>query len=559
MPTTRQRLLERKTKLWTERSSWEVRWRDIAKYMRPDSLRLQTTDVNDGKRKDQAILDSSARRALRTLAAGMMSGMTSPARPWFRLSLPDKDLVEFGPVKQWLHDTAVQMQRVFSVSNTYTTLHRGYADLGAFGVTATFVAPDFDNIIHHHPMLVGEYALATDDKGRVQTLVRQMKMTTGQMAKRFERGRLSSAVRNLLDRNQFDEWVDVIHFIEPRDERDVTKRDRMNMPFASCYFEPAGEGDTLLSEAGFERFPVLAPRWEIEGNDVWGHSPAMECVGDVKQLQFNQTRKSQAVDYQVNPPLQVPTGYQEKGSSRLPGGIMYVPSTGGANPIRSAWEVNLDLGGLREDIEDVRQRIRSTFYEDLFQMLIDDRRSGVTATEIAERHEEKMLMLGPVLERLHNELLSPLIDMAYERLAQANALPPPPEELQGMDLEVEFVSVLAQAQRVVAAAGTDRLLGTVGTLAQMNPAVIDKIDMDQVVDGYAEMFGVDPKIIVPDDKVAELRAQRAQQQQAQQAAEAAPAMAQTAKAVSGIDTRNMSDVLNMFQGYGSPSSTEVGA
>lgn len=557
MTPTKQRLLERKERLWTERSGWETRWRDVARYARPDAVRFQVTDANQGIRKDQSILDNTARRALRTLAAGMMSGMTSPARPWFKLSLPDKDMLEYTPVKTWLHDVVVQMQRVFSVSNTYNTLHAGYANLGAFGITATFVAPDFDNVIHHHPMLVGEYALSCDEKGKVNCIVRQVNMTTGQMAKRFPRDRLSNAVRNLLDRNNFDAWIEVHHFVEPREERDTTKRDKLNMPFMSVYYEPGNNGTVLLSESGFERFPVLAPRWEVDGSDAWGTSPGMECLGDIKQLQFHQTRKSQAIDYKVNPPLQVPVGYQEKKSSRLPGGTMYVPATSSTKPIQSAWDVNLDIRDLREDIEDIRGRIDSTFYKDLFQMLIDDRRSGVTATEIAERHEEKMLMLGPVLERLHNELLAPLIDMAFDRLQSAGALPPPPPELEGVDLEVEFISVLAQAQRAVAAAGTDRLLGTVTTLAQIKPDIVDKIDGDQVIDAYAEMFGVDPKIILSDERVAEIRTQRAQQQAAQQAAEAAPAMASTAKAVSGIDTRNMSDVLNMFQGYNSPSATEV--
>lgn len=549
--------MERKTRLWTERSSWDTRCADIAKYVRPDGIRLQTTETNQGTRKDLSILDNAARRANRTLAAGMMSGMTSPARPWFRTTLPDKDLVEYKPVKQWLHDTTSLIQRVFAKSNTYNTLHQIYGDLGAFGTAAFFVAPNFDNVIHNHPMLWGEYALATDDIGRVSAVVRQLRMTTGQLAKRFPRDRLSTAVRNLLDRNRFDEWVDVIHFIEPREERDPRKRDSVNMPFASCYFEPNGEGDTLLSESGFERFPVLAPRWGVEGNDVYGHSPAMECIGDVKQLQFEQTRKSQAIDYQVNPPLQVPVGYQEKQSSRLPGGTMYVPSTATTAGIRSAWEVNLPLRDLKEDIEDVRQRIRSSFYEDMFQMMVDDRRSGITATEIAERHEEKMLMLGPVLERLHFELLEPLVDMAFTRLESVGALPPPPPELEGVDLDIEFVSVLAQAQRAVAAAGSDRLLGTVGSLAQLRPDVVDKIDLDQVVDEYAEMFGVNPRIIVSDDKVAEIRAARQQAQQVQQAAAALPAAAQATKAASEIDTRNMADVLNMFQGYSSPSATEV--
>ncbi len=557
METNRQRMQARKSRLWTERSGWETQWRDIARLVRPEGLRLQTSDTNKGYRKDYAILDNSGRRALRTLAAGMMSGMTSPARPWFKLGLADKELMEYASVKQWLHQVGSILQRVFAVSNTYNTLHRCYVDLGAFGTTAFFVRPNFDKVIHHYPMVVGEYALATDDEMKVNTIVREMRMTTGQMAKMFPRNKMSAGVVNLLDRNKFDEWIDVVHFIEPRENRDKSKADSLNMPFSSTYYEPGGNGDMVLSESGFKRFPVLTPRWDIEGNDAWGTSPAMECIGDVKQLQFQQTRKSQAIDYKVNPPLQVPHGYQEKSSSRLPGGIMYVPASGGTNPIRSAWEVNLELRDLKEDIEDVRRRISSTFYEDLFQMLVNDRRSGITATEIAERHEEKMLMLGPVLERLNDELLKPLIDITFDRLVEANVLPPAPPELDDMPLEVEFISVLAQAQRAVAAGGADRLLGTVSSLIQIKPDIADKIDGDQVVDMYGEMFGVDPKIIVPDNVVAEIRAARAEAQRAQQQAEAVPAMAATAKAASGVDPQGMRDVLNMFQGYNSPSSTEV--
>lgn len=557
-PTSkRSRLLKRKGALWTERASWDSHWRELAQYQLPRAGRFTESETNQGGKKTNSIYDNTAIFAHRTLAAGMMSGMTSPARPWFRLGLSDKDLMEYAPVRDWLYAVAEKMRAIFHASNTYNSLHQCYEELGAFGTWANFVQPDFDNVIHHYPMTVGEYALATNDKGVVDTVCRQLQMTVGQMAKQFGIEKCSMSVKNLHDRGQLDSWVPILHMIEPRSDYDKAKRDSMNMPWSSCYFEAAGDSDVYLSESGFKRFPALCPRWVVTGNDIYGRSPGMDCLGDVKQLQHEQLRKAQAIDYQVNPPLQVPTQYKDQASKRFPGGVMFVDATGPGGGVRAAYDVNLRLDYLLADIQDTRERVRSAYYADLFLMMANDTRSGTTATEIAERHEEKLLMLGPVLERLQNELLSPLIDITFDRMASAGILPPPPPELEGKNLDIEFVSTLAQAQRAVAAAGTDRLLGTLGTLMQMKPDTVDKVDLDQVLDDYGGLFGVNPKIIVPDEIVAQMRQQRAQ---AQQAAEQGAAMAQaaeSAKTVGDINMQGVTDILSQFQGYNSPISTEV--
>jgi len=550
-------LLRRKTAMWSERASWDSHWREIATLQLPRASRFIVSDVNKGLKRNSNIYDNTPIFSHRTLAAGMMSGMTSPARPWFRLGLRDKDLEEFPAVREYLHNVAQTMRSVFAASNTYNALHQCYEELGAFGTWANFVRPDFDNVIHHYPMTVGEYALATNDKGIVDTLHRELNMTVGQMVKQFGRENCSNAVKNLYDRHNLDAWVRVHHAIEPRADFDKTKRDGKNMPFASIYYEPGSDrgNDQFLSESGFKRFPALCPRWVVTSNDVYGRSPGMDCLGDVKQLQLEQLRKAQAIDYMVNPPLQVPTQYKDQAHKRLPGGVMFVDATSPGGGVRSAYDVNINLQHLSMDIEDTRRRIQQAYYADLFLMLANDMRSGTTATEIAERHEEKLLMLGPVLERLHNELLSPLIDITYDRCSEAGILPVPPKELEGVELNIEFVSTLAQAQRAVASAGMDRVIGTVGQMAALWPEVRHKIDAMQVVDDYAEMYGVNPKAIVADDTVKEKLAAEAQAAQAQQMAAAAPAMAGAAKDVSSIDPGQMRDVLSMFQGYNSPGPT----
>jgi hypothetical protein len=555
--TPLQKALARKQALWSERSSWLTHWRELSEYQQPRAGRFLVTDRNRGQKRHNLIYDSSATQSLRTLAAGLMSGITSPARPWFRLALSDKQLMEQGDVKIWLNKVTELMRAVFASSNTYRSLHGMYADLGLFGTASTVVLPDYDNVIHHYPMPAGSYALATNHKGQVDTVVREFEMTAVQVVRQFGLDKVSAAVKSLFESGAYDKWVTVVHIVEPNTDRNPAMMDGPNMRFSSKYFEPSQVGDNkFLSESGFKRFPALCPRWEVTGNDAYGSSPGMEALGDVKQLQFQQLRKAQGIDYMTNPPIVVPTSYKDAVRGRLPGGVMFADINGPAQTIKSAFDVHINLQHLLGDIQDVRERIKSTYYADLFLMLANDTRSGITATEVAERHEEKLLMLGPVLERLHNELLQPLIDITFENLASANALPQPPEALQGMELQVEFISVLAQAQRAVAAQGVDRLLGTVSSLAagSQDMAVWDKINKDQVIDDYGDMFGVNPEIIVPDDVVAQIRADRAKQQEAMQAAASMPEVAQTAQTASQINPQGLTDVMTALQGYSTPAT-----
>ena len=548
----RDKLLARWSALQTERSSWITHWQEISDYLLPRSGRFFTSDRNKGERRHNNIYDSTGTRALRVLAAGMMAGMTSPARPWFRLTTSDPDLDESSAVKQWLADVQRLMLMVFSKGNTYRALHGMYEELGAFGTGASIVLPNFKNVIHHHPLTTGEYAIATDNDGNVTTLYREFDKTVGELVGEYGRDKVSQTVRNLYDRGNLDSWVTLIQAIEPRRDRDPSKRDAKNMAWRSAHFELGGNPGQYLRESGFRTFPAVVPRWAVAGGDIYGNSPGMEALGDIKQLQHEQLRKAQGIDYKTKPPLQAPTSMKNREVETLPGGITFVDAAAPNGGIRTSFEVNLDLSHLLMDIQDVRERIRGSFYADLFLMLAGSDRTNMTATEVAERHEEKLLMLGPVLERLHNELLDPLIEMAFARMLEAGVIPPPPQELQGRDLSVEFVSMLAQAQRAVATNGIDRFVGNLGAVAQFKPEVLDKFDADSWADAYADMLGVDPELIVPSDQVALIRKQRAQAAQAQAQAEQLQAGAAAARdlAAAKTDTPSaLTNVIDMFSGY----------
>ena len=538
--------------LKTERASWFTHWQEISTRLLPRAGRFFVQDRNKGNKRHNQIYDSTATQALSVLAAGMMSGMTSPARPWFRLTTGDDDLDAYPPVKVWLDQVSRLMLKIFQSSNTYRALHTMYEELGAFGTGVSIMSDDFRSVIHHHPLTAGEYALTTDWRGDVTTLYREFQKTVSQIVKEFGYKACSPTVQNLYDRGNLEAWITLIHAIEPRADRDPSKSDPLNMPWRSVYFEIGGNQQHCLRESGFKRFPVLAPRWVVRGGDIYGESPAMTALGDINQLQHEQLRKAQGIDFQTKPPLQAPTSMKNRDVEMLPGGITYVDSANPHGGIRSAFEAQINLNYLLEDIRDVRDRIRGCFFADLFLMLANQTDTRMTATEVAERHEEKLLMLGPVLERLQNELLDPLIENTFDAIIDAGITPPPPEELQGRPLNVDLIGMLAQAQRAVGTNSIDRFVGNLGAVAEFKPEVLDRFNADRWVEIYSDSLGLDPQIVVPADQAQAIREQRAQAQaQAQQAALAEQQATTAAKLASAkTDQPNaLTDATRAFQGY----------
>jgi len=521
----RQRHEARFQALKMQRNEWEGHWRELADFIAPERLRL-THGEGRGKKLQSKIIDGTGTRAWRTLASGLMTGVTSPSRPWFKLSAFEKEMNDFGPVKQKLGSDEQRMRRIFQGSNIYNALQTGYGDLGLFGVECMLLLEDAADIIRAMPLTVGEYWLACNYRGVVDTLYRETQMTVEQVVQRWGKS-ASQTVQNLYDRGSYDERVTICHAIEPRHDRDASKADKQNKPFASNYWEEGSTGSGMLEESGFEENPILAPRWDVVSTDVYGRSPAMVALPDVKMLQQEQLWKGAAIEAVVRPPMLAPSSMRNAKKSLLPGSITYVDDPTG-KAYRPAFEARLDIPSLSNDIKDVRESINSAFYADLFMMIsqLDNVR---TATEITERREEKLLALGPVLERLQNELLGPLIDRSYAIMERRGMLEEAPAELEGQELKIDYISILAQAQKAVATSGLERVAGFVGNLAGVKPESLDKLDGDQIIDEYADMVGVPPSVIRSDDAVQKIRADRAQQQQRQQQAASMTAMAPAAK------------------------------
>jgi hypothetical protein len=568
-----------RAQLEAERASFVPHWRDLCDYVLPRRGRFFVSDSNKGDRRNQKIIDSTATLAARTLRSGMMSGVTSPARPWFRLTTPDPGLAEFAPVKDWLYFVSQRMSTVFLKSNLYNMIPITYGDLGNFGTGAMSLEEDFDDVVRFYSFPVGSYMLANDEKLRVNTFFRDFQMTVQQIVRKFGMtdtrtgaarwDNISPMVKNLWDKSEYEVWINVRHIIRPNENFDPRKLESKFKRFSSCYYEggsTAGGGtgsvdsdERFLSEKGYDYFPILCPRWEVTGEDAYGTScPGMDALGDIKALQIMQKRKAQAIEKMVNPPMTAPTALRNQKTSILPGDITYVDVRDGQQGFKPAQEIRFSVSEVMQDIKEHQDRIRRAFYEDLFLMLAESDRRQITAREIEERHEEKLLALGPVLEQLNQDLLDPLIENTFNIMLRQStdahgnwlphaALPPPPDELKGIDLKVEYISMMAQAQKLIGIEGVERFATFAQNIVAADPEAADKIDRDKMLEIYGDMTSVPPGIIRTDDQVQQIRAQRQQQQAQAQKLQMMQQGADTAQKLSQTDTSGDNALTRMLQ------------
>ncbi|MGF8674828.1 portal protein [Klebsiella pneumoniae] len=552
--TLKEQLQKQQAQLTNDRSSFDPHWRELSDFINPRGSRFLVTDVNRDDRRNTKIVDPTATLAARTLSSGMMSGITSPARPWFKLATPDPDMMDYGPVKLWLEVVQRRMNEVFNKSNIYQSLPLLYASLGNYSTGAMAVLEDDSDVIRTMMFPIGSYYMANSARGSVDTCFRKFSMTVRQLVMEFGLNNVSDSVKSMWDSGNYESWIEVIHAVYPNIDRDTAKLNSKNKPVKSVYYEVGGDSDKLLRESGFDEFPIMAPRWEVNGEDVYGSScPGMIALGQVKALQLEQKRKSQLIDKATNPPMVGPSSLRNQRVSLLPGDITYIDQVTGQDGFKPAYLVNPNTADLLADIQDTRQIINSAYFVDLFMMLQNINTRSMPVEAVIEMKEEKLLMLGPVLERLNDECLNPLIDRTFSIMARKNLLPPPPDVLQGMPLRIEYISVMAQAQKSIGLSSLSSTVGFIGQLAQAKPEALDKLNVDQAIDAFAEMSGVSPTVIVPQEQVEHVREQRAQQQQQQQMVAMGMAAAQGAKTLSEAQTADPSVLTALSNAAGAPA------
>lgn len=537
--------------LKSDRWSWWGHWRELGDYILPRRyLWLITPNKgNRGSPINQKIIDCTATVSARTLASGMMSGLTSPSRPWFRLTIPNDEAMAQADVRLWLDEVQKRMLRVFAESNFYNALAVMYLDLGVFGTAPMLIYEDYEDVIRCYNAAPGEYFLANSDRLEIDTFCREFVMTTKQLVQWFGLENCSPTTQQAFKQGGAGLTREVLvgHLIEPSDtyvEGDELKNGKA---FREVYWERTSGWDRILQAKDYWEFPCIAPRWDIVNNDAYGRSPAMDALGDIKQLQVEQKRKAQAIDKMVNPPLLADVSLKNEPASMLPGGVTYVERLENGSGMRPVYQVEPRIAEMMEDIQEVQSRIKDVFFVPLF-LMISELNTVRTATEIDARREEKLIQLGPVTERFQNEALDKSIERTFNIMLRRGLLPKPPLSVQGQHFKVEYISMLAQAQKAVSVGNLERAMQFVGQLGAVIPGVLDKVNSDSVVDLYFDGLDVSPKALNSDKAVEQQRAIRTQQQQDAAITQNSLAAAQGAKTLSQADVGGGRNALQALTG-----------
>ncbi len=522
--------IQRYEELKTQRREWQNDWKDIRDYILPRTGRFdddQKPGDNETGRYNK-ILDATATRALRVLAAGMQGGLTSPARPWFKLSLYDEELLTEKPISEWLDKVQKRMYTLFSRSNFYNAIHRLYKEEAGYGQAVGIIEEDAIDTVRFRVLTCGEYYLVENERGMIDSMYRIVWMQARQMEQKFGYGILPDDVKNALTEPNGNEfmWFKVLHVIRPRENYDPAKLDSVNMPYESKYF--AMQNDyPMVKESGYKESPLAAPRWETNTGDAYGRSPGHDVLPDTKMLMEETADYLSALQKQNDPPLKGTAGIKNE-VSHLSGTVTYLNDQMQNESLKPIYEVTPDINAMVAARQDTRLQIREGLYNDLFLMLIEAT-PNMTATEVAERHEEKLLMLGPVIERQFHELLTPIIERVFSIMERAGMIPePPPELLDAIEadssvsnIKIEYISLLAQAQKLVMTQSIRAVTGYITGLAEYKPEVLDKLDQDAAVDEYMEATGAPTTMINSDREIDGIRQQRAvDQAEIQKAAQA---------------------------------------
>lgn len=552
MPRLDAKLIQAKkrqvSRMHLRREDYRSHWRDLSNLVLPYRyVSLESPDSDTRRRaslRNEYILDPTGTDAAQVLGAGMLNGITSPARPWFRLRIANFEDEIAHPARVYLDEVTRRMHRVMAESNFYKALGTMYLELGVFGTAACIIYEDFEEVVRCYNSPAGEYYLQQDERGKVDTFARRISWTVKQTVERFGLENCSETIQRKWEKqdDQLYDYVDIEHIIEPNTgPRSREYRLPRTMRWREVYYEvstTSGTTSTMpernmaLSIRGFREYPCITPRWNTTANDVYGtDNPGMNALPDIIQLQHETKERARILDTIARPPLVADTSLRNKPNALVPGGITYANLDSTNAGARAAFQVSAPYAEISQDIQFIQQRIRRAFHNDLFNMIsqLDTVRS---ATEIDARREEKLVLLGPVLSRFENEALDPSIKRIYSIMERKGLLPEQPPELEDVEIEIQYVSILSDAQSAVSTAPIERYLAFTGELGAAFQDVLQVPNAVELNRIYAERLGIPARGINSREQIAQREADAAQMQAMQAGVEQAGVAAQAAQQLS---------------------------
>lgn len=526
-------LIRRQESLAAERGVWEQHWQEVAELVRP--MRAEFTGrVTAGSKRTEKIYDATAGVAADNLASGLWGLATNGGTEWFALKHQDDAINADSDIAAWLDDCTKRMRSVFNANGQqfYAQADEFIGDLVSFG-TAVYYEDEIpgENRIRFCTRHLAECFVAENENDQIDTMYRRFEFTARQAVRKWG-DKLPAEIRRAAEKEP-DHKFPFLHAVFPRDDYD--SRAVLSMKgkrFASVYISI--EGKTILAEGGYYEFPYQVARWSKASRGLYGDSPAMLALPDIKML--NQMSKTTLIgaQKQVDPPILAPDEGVLRGIRTAPGQPIYgaIDQQGRVlvQPFQTGGKINL---GFQLE-EQRRTAIREAFFYSLMMLAGGPPGSPSyrTAYEVMVQNEERMRVMGPQLARLQSEFLDPLITRVFAIMFRANAFaPPPPMLAQYPGLDVEYVSPLARAQKAQRGGATVRAIQAVMPLAQTDPGVMDNFDTDFIARDLADAYGMPARGLRDPREVAKVRQQRVQSQNMLAAAQNAAPLAGAVKSL----------------------------
>lgn len=502
---TPKQIKEKIAHLRSERHNFENQWQEIADLMMPRKNTVNITR-SPGEKRNVQILDNTGMNSLELLAGALHGMLTNPNAMWFELTTGDFNLDKEDEVRLWLQDTTRLIHNTLNNSNFQTEVHELYLDLCGFGTSAMLIEEDDRFDVRFSSQFIGEYYISENHLGKVDQIYREWKWDAAKIVNMFGEKNVPKKVMDCYTKNDNTKFS-IHHAVYSKTL--VSYAATGGLSYISQYTMP--EYDHELKIGGFNEFPYLVPRWAKGTGETYGTSPAMVALPEVKALNKMEEIVLNGAQKVIDPPIQLPDdGYVLPIITR-PGGINYRRS--GADPISPIFnDTRIDFGF--EVTNRKRMRIRESFYVDQLQL---QQGPAMTATEVLQRTEEKMRLLGPLLGRQQAEFLRPLIDRVFAVLLRRGKirLDLIPAQLQGRMIDVRYSSMVAKSQRLAEGQSVLRTFEAAAPFIQLDPSSADVIDSEKAIRILAEVYGLPQEIIRTKREILQIRESRAEAQQAQ--------------------------------------------
>lgn len=511
-----QEILSLFNKAYNLRSNWTSYWTEIAKFVQPTKNDPYGFRAKGDKRGDE-LLDSTAIHSNELLASALHSMLTNPSTPWFGITTGIEEIDGNDDARMWLSNSVRTMHNVLNNSNFQTEIHELYLDQGSFGTGSILIEEDDETVVRFQARSLFELFVLENNKGIIDTVFREFKMNYKQLVDAFGEEWIPENEEESYKQDMYGKEYTIVHAILPR--KDGYSYEKAQLPqqylYASCYI--LKDKNILLQEGGFSEFPYAIPRWTKIAGEVYGRSPAMKALPDIKMLNKMMEVTIKAAQLQVAPPLAVPDDGFILPVKLQPFGITYYRS-GTQDEIKPLFQ-NMRLDLSENLINTVRSKIQQAFFIDQLQL-----RDGpqMTATEVNQRTEQQLRLLGPILGRQHNELLKPLIERVFAICMRKKLFGPLPSVLSKRQISFIYSSQIAKVQRTQEVAVINQMIGSIAPIIQSQPDTLDYLDGDKIIKYASSAYMLPAELIRKKTDVENMRKakQQAMQQRAKEEQEA---------------------------------------